>query len=297
MDRRARLAARPVRDPGAPQARRWSRSSPRPSRDEQLALIRAHPELAGKAMVEQDADRRIDQRAGQGRPHRLHARRVRDDPAAQRRLQREVRLPVHPRGARPARHGPAPRREIIATFERRLRQPSRTSSSARRCATSTASPSSASTTSSASSPTLGNAGLGLARAAGARTPTRATPRRASSPSPTSPTRTAPARSADRAAGCARLRLRRGGDRRGRQRGRPLRRRRRRGAKTLLTGSHYDTVRNGGKYDGRLGIFVPMACVRELQRARPPPALRASRSSASPKRKASATRRPSSARAR
>ena len=38
-----------------------------------------------------------------------------------------------------------------------------------------------------------------------------------------------------------------------------------GAKTLLTGSHYDTVRNGGKYDGRLGIFVPMACVRELSR--------------------------------
>ena len=34
-------------------------------------------------------------------------------------------------------------------------------------------------------------------------------------------------------------------------------------KRLLTGSHYDTVRNGGKYDGRLGIFVPMACVREL----------------------------------
>ncbi|NMM79968.1 OHCU decarboxylase [Acidovorax sp. SRB_14] len=38
-----------------------------------------------------------------------------------------------------------------------------------------------------------------------------------------------------------------------------------GAKALLTGSHYDTVRNGGKYDGRLGIFVPMACVRELHR--------------------------------
>jgi N-carbamoyl-L-amino-acid hydrolase len=37
------------------------------------------------------------------------------------------------------------------------------------------------------------------------------------------------------------------------------------AKTLMTGSHYDTVRNGGKYDGRLGIFVPMACVRELKR--------------------------------
>ena len=39
------------------------------------------------------------------------------------------------------------------------------------------------------------------------------------------------------------------------------------AKTLMTGSHYDTVRNGGKYDGRLGIFVPMACVRELARAK------------------------------
>jgi len=37
------------------------------------------------------------------------------------------------------------------------------------------------------------------------------------------------------------------------------------SKTLLTGSHFDTVRNGGKYDGRLGIFVPMACVGELAR--------------------------------
>ena len=38
------------------------------------------------------------------------------------------------------------------------------------------------------------------------------------------------------------------------------------AKRLLTGSHYDTVRNGGKYDGRLGILVAMACVRELHQA-------------------------------
>ena len=36
-----------------------------------------------------------------------------------------------------------------------------------------------------------------------------------------------------------------------------------GARALLTGSHFDTVRNGGKYDGRLGIFVPMACVQAL----------------------------------
>jgi beta-ureidopropionase / N-carbamoyl-L-amino-acid hydrolase len=38
-----------------------------------------------------------------------------------------------------------------------------------------------------------------------------------------------------------------------------------GAKRLLTGSHYDTVRNGGKYDGRLGILVPMMGVRDLHR--------------------------------
>ena len=38
-----------------------------------------------------------------------------------------------------------------------------------------------------------------------------------------------------------------------------------GAEALLTGSHFDTVRNGGKYDGRLGILVPMICVRELHR--------------------------------
>ena len=35
------------------------------------------------------------------------------------------------------------------------------------------------------------------------------------------------------------------------------------APTLMTGSHYDTVRNGGKFDGRLGIFVPIACVQQL----------------------------------
>ncbi|MCH8179696.1 MAG: 2-oxo-4-hydroxy-4-carboxy-5-ureidoimidazoline decarboxylase [Proteobacteria bacterium] len=33
---------------------------------------------------------------------------------------------------------------------------------------------------------------------------------------------------------------------------------------LLTGSHYDTVRNAGRHDGRLGIFVPMAAVRSLR---------------------------------
>ncbi len=36
-----------------------------------------------------------------------------------------------------------------------------------------------------------------------------------------------------------------------------------GARTLLTGSHYDTVRNGGKYDGREGILLAIAVVRHL----------------------------------
>ncbi len=38
-----------------------------------------------------------------------------------------------------------------------------------------------------------------------------------------------------------------------------------GAKTLLLGSHYDTVRDGGKYDGRLGILVPLALIEHLHR--------------------------------
>ena len=35
--------------------------------------------------------------------------------------------------------------------------------------------------------------------------------------------------------------------------------------TIVSGSHFDSVRNGGKYDGVLGILVPIACVAELHR--------------------------------
>lgn len=38
-----------------------------------------------------------------------------------------------------------------------------------------------------------------------------------------------------------------------------------GARAIVTGSHYDSVRNGGKYDGVLGILVPIACVAQLSR--------------------------------
>ena len=97
------------------------------------------------------------------------------------------------------------------------------------------------------------------------TPTRATPRTASSPSPTSPTRTAPAAAQlvrwMRECGFDEVSIDAVGNVVGVYRAAATR-----DAKRLLTGSHYDTVRNGGKYDGRLGIFVPMVCVRELHRA-------------------------------
>src|ERR1700761_519357 len=36
-----------------------------------------------------------------------------------------------------------------------------------------------------------------------------------------------------------------------------------GAKCLLLGSHLDTVRNAGKFDGPLGVMLAMACVEQL----------------------------------
>ncbi len=37
------------------------------------------------------------------------------------------------------------------------------------------------------------------------------------------------------------------------------------APTLILASHYDTVRNGGKYDGRLGVLVALVVTEHLQR--------------------------------
>src|SRR6266851_6466998 len=36
-----------------------------------------------------------------------------------------------------------------------------------------------------------------------------------------------------------------------------------GARTLLLGSHLDTVRDAGKYDGPLGVLTALACVERL----------------------------------
>ena len=39
-----------------------------------------------------------------------------------------------------------------------------------------------------------------------------------------------------------------------------------GAKTLLIGSHLDTVPNGGRYDGSVGLVAALECLRTLHEA-------------------------------
>ena len=39
-----------------------------------------------------------------------------------------------------------------------------------------------------------------------------------------------------------------------------------GLPALMFGSHFDSVRNGGRYDGDLGVIAPIACVDALHRA-------------------------------
>ena len=39
--------------------------------------------------------------------------------------------------------------------------------------------------------------------------------------------------------------------------------RRPGARRLILGSHLDTVRNAGKFDGALGVMLPIVCIRSL----------------------------------
>jgi allantoate deiminase len=41
----------------------------------------------------------------------------------------------------------------------------------------------------------------------------------------------------------------------------------RGAKTLLLGSHLDTVRDAGRFDGALGVLLPIMALQQLQRRR------------------------------
>ena len=45
-----------------------------------------------------------------------------------------------------------------------------------------------------------------------------------------------------------------------------------GTKTLLLGSHLDTVQNAGRYDGILGVMVALICVQRLHAAWGTPAI-------------------------
>ena len=58
----------------------------------------------------------------------------------------------------------------------------------------------------------------------------------------------------------------------------------------ITGSHYDTVINAGRYDGRLGIVLPIVCALELRQTRASSCRSIWRSLPSPKRKACASNR-------
>ena len=230
--------------------------------DEQLGLIRAHPELAGKAMVSKTLTAESTNEQGKagltdctpeefakiqqlnadynakfGFPFILAVRGPRGTGLSQARDHRHLRAPAA--------------------------QPSGLRARPRRCATSTASPRSGWTTSSASSPTLGNDVWDWQEQLAAHTDPGYAEKGQLTVTYLTDAHRACAR-ADRAMACASagfdtVEIDAVGNVVGRYEGATP------GAKTLLTGSHYDTVRNGGKYDGRLGIFVPMACVRELKR--------------------------------
>ena len=36
------------------------------------------------------------------------------------------------------------------------------------------------------------------------------------------------------------------------------------AKTLMLGSHLDTVPNGGRYDGAIGVLIALECLRRIR---------------------------------
>ena len=179
----AALGEAPVRQPGAAEAARWCRCCATPARDAQLDADPRPPGTGRQGDGQQDADRRVDQRAGQGRPDRLHAGRVRAASSSS----MPTTTPSSASRSSWRCAGRAARawtrREIIATFERRLdnhpdfelaeclrnihriaeiRLDDKFGHRAR-----------------ARQP-----GVGLGRAPGRRTATRATPSAASSPSPT-----------------------------------------------------------------------------------------------------------------
>ena len=212
-----------VHEPRRTEARAGRGRARQPARETQLALVRAHPELAGKAMVSKSLT--AESTNEQGRAG------LTDCTPEEFATIQQLNADYNAKFGLPfilAVRGP---RGTGLTRQRDHRRPSSagwpttpTSSSPSACATSTASPRSASTTSSASTPALGNLVWDWAEALGRAQ--RPGLRRAGPAHRHLPDRRAPRlRGAARRPGCARMRLRRGVDRRGRQRRRRLPRQR------------------------------------------------------------------------
>ncbi|CAA9403971.1 MAG: 2-oxo-4-hydroxy-4-carboxy-5-ureidoimidazoline (OHCU) decarboxylase / Allantoate amidohydrolase, partial [uncultured Ramlibacter sp.] len=103
LDRAAGPGAAAVHLAGAAEARHGAHRGPGGARG--AARADPGPPRAGRqGDGEQDLDQRVHPGAGQGGADRLHAGGVRHHPETERRVQREVRLPVHPGRARAARH-------------------------------------------------------------------------------------------------------------------------------------------------------------------------------------------------
>ena len=290
---RPRAGAAAVRAPWRRSSARWSRSCATPARDAQLALIRAHPELAGKAMVAKTLTAESTHEQGKAGLTDCTPEEFATHPAAQRRLQRasSASRSSWRCAGRAARAWPSARSSPPSSAGWTTTRTSSSPRPAQHPPHRRAAPDDKF----GYEPDARQPGLGLGRSAGrAQRPglRGARPAHGHLPHRRAPRLQRAARALD-----ARLRLRRGARSTRSATSSASTTAATAARKRLLTGCHYDTVRNGGKYDGRLGIFVPMACVRELHARRAGACRSASRWSASPKRKASATRRPSSAPAR
>ena len=96
----AAASQRPFASVGALHDDDVGRRSRRRAKPRQLALINAHPELAGKAAVRGELTEESTREQSGAGLEPLHAGRIRPPAGAQRRVSREVRLSVHPCRAR-----------------------------------------------------------------------------------------------------------------------------------------------------------------------------------------------------
>jgi hypothetical protein len=272
VDRRARLAARPFRHPGAtapgawyrrcaPPARRSAGADPRPPRARRQGDGRRRP------------DRRLHRRAVACRPHRHCS-------AEEFARLQQLNAAYNAAASASRSSWPCAARAAVAWPQRRSSPPSSAGSRSpptveQRRVPAPDPPHRRDPPRRAfgeHTPLLGRPGLGLGRGAGrAQRPRLRRTRRAHRhlPQPGSPG----LRRATGALDARGVRLRRGAHRRRGQRRRRLSRRRLRTRRACSPAATTTPCATPAEYDGRLGILVPMACVRALHARRPAPDLR------------------------